>query len=295
MTPLRLLSIDRTLGASRLSLTCLVPVLFAVACLALATPAAALDVNGYLPAEGHGDVAFSYTAESWDRFWNGERLVANPDVVPTDINTVTLWARYGITDDLALIVNLPYVDADSDGGANLGESDLQDLSVLLMHRFASVDSGAVRHRWLVGGGIRHPASNYEEDAAVDVGDGTTDLLTRIVYQLEAGRFYASQQVGFDIRGEDAPSGWALYTELGYTTGRLTWIGYYQQQLANGGTDIGEPGSTFPSNEEEFEKVGAKVFGRINDRFGLSLTGFTTLDGRNTAETEGLSLGAVFGF
>ena len=66
-------------------------------------------------------------------------------------------------------------------------------------------------------------------------------------------------------------------------------------LANGGTDIGDSGFTFPSNQEEFQRVGLRVFGRFNDRFGLSGSYFTTLDGRNSAETEGFSVGTVFGF
>lgn len=267
----------------------------ALGVLALGTPALALDLNGFLPAAGRGDVAVSYTAESWDEFWVGEREVTEPALGTVDIDSYTLWGRFGLTDDAALIVNLPYVSADGDGPAPFEGSDLQDATVLALFRFASIESGELRHRWLAGAGLRTPASGYEANAPIDIGDGTTDVLTRLVYQVEYRGFYASQQVGYDLRSLDAPDHWALYTELGLTTGRITWIGWYQQVLATGGTDIGDPGFTFPSNEEELQRAGLRLYGRVTDRFGVSAGGFTTLDGRNTAKSEGYSIGLVAGF
>ena len=51
--------------------------------------------------------------------------------------------------------------------------------------------------------------------------------------------------------------------------------------------------TFPSNQEEYSRVGGKIYGRITDSFGLSGLFFTTLDGRNTGETDGFSVGVNF--
>lgn len=274
----------------------LIRALVLLAALAAAGPAGAIDVNGFLPAAGKGDIALSYTAESWDQFWVGETEVDSPPELGTvDITSVTLWARYGLTDDVAVIFNLPHVDVDNDGAVDFDDSDLQDAAALFLYRFASHGGGALRHRWLGGLGLRTPASGYEANLPVDIGDGTTDILTRLVYQLEWDRGYFSQQVGYDLRSKDAPDNWTLYTEVGLTTGPVTWIAFYQQVLASAGTDIGDPGFTFPSNEEEFQRAGLRVFGRFSDHFGLSASGFTTLDGRNSAQTEGFSAGAVFGF
>ena len=65
--------------------------------------------------------------------------------------------------------------------------------------------------------------------------------------------------------------------------------------SDGGTDIGDPGFTFPSNQEEYDRLGGKVYVRINDRFGLSFSGFSTLDGRNTGDSTGASLGFNYRF
>jgi hypothetical protein len=262
--------------------------------LTLCAPLAALDLNGFMPAAGEGAVALSYTSEGYDEFWVGETRVSDPGVGDVEIDSIALWMRYGLTDRIALVANVPHVDASSDGLGGFEDSGLQDLSALVL--FRALETGdAVRHRVVAGGGVRTPISDYEANLPVDLGDGTTDALLRLVYQLEAGGFYASQQVGYDLRGDDAPDGLALYTEAGYSWPRLTLNGFYLRYLADGGTDIGDPGFTFPSNEDETERLGAKVFARLTDRLGAQAAIFETLDGRNSGDTSGFSAGFVFGF
>ena len=254
--------------------------------LLLPSSAGALDITGFLPARGGGDLAFSFTSEGYDEFWVGETKVSDPGVGEVDITSLSLWFDWGFTDDLALVGNVAHVDAESDGLGGFEDSGLQDLSVLLKYRF--LNSGP--HSLVAAGGVRTPLSDYEANLPVDLGDGTTDALARLVYLFNSGAFYFSQQVGYDLRGDDAPDGIPLYTELGFTTGALTWIGFYSQLTARDGTDIGDPGFTFPSNKDEYSRVGAKLYARLGDRWGFSVLGFTTLDGRNSGETQGFSLG-----
>lgn len=273
------------------------PAAWAVLAAALLLPAstAAMNLNGFLPARGEGAVAISYTAESYDEFWVGETKVQEPALGEVETTSLSLWTRWGLTDRLALVANLPYVEVSTDGFAGFEDDGLADLEALLLFRALERSSGAVRHRLVAGAGVRTPASDYEGNAPVSLGDDTTDVLLRLVYQLERGGFYLSQQVGFDSRSDDAPDGFPLYTEVGYTVGSITFSGSYSRLFADGGTDIGEPGFTFPSNQEEYERVGAKLFGRFTDRIGGSLSAFTTLDGRNTGETTGASAGLVLSF
>lgn len=254
------------------------------------TPAFAMDVNGFLPAAGSGDVALSFTDEGYDEFWVGTTKVSDPGVGDVEIQSLSLWGRWGFTDRFAVVANLPYVDADSDGLGGFSDSGIQDLSALGLFRFW--ESGA--HSLTGGAGIRTDVGDYEPNLPVDLGDGTTDGLFRLVYQFNNGPFYVSQQVGYDLRGGDAPDGFPFYTETGYTFGRVTLSGWYQHYEADGGTDIGDPGFTFPSNREEFQRLGAKVYARATNRWGVSVAGFTTLDGRNTGDTSGFSVGFVAG-
>ncbi|HBL28264.1 MAG TPA: hypothetical protein DD490_15625 [Acidobacteria bacterium] len=259
--------------------------------LALTSPAGATNLNGFLPEKGHGDLAVSYTAEGYDEFWVGEVKVSDPGVGEVEIDSLSVWFLWGLTDDLALVLDVAHVDASSDGLGGFGESGLQDGSVLLKYRF--FESGP--HRLVGGLGVRTPLSDYEANLPVDLGDGTTDVLFRLVYQAQAGSFYFSQQVGYDLRGDDAPDAWPLYTEAGYTFGKATATVFYSRLIADGGTDIGDPGFTFPSNKDETSRLGLKIYGRINDRFGVAASGFQTLDGRNSGDTTGYSGSLVVRF
>lgn len=266
--------------------------ILALAVVVLGMPLDAMDINGFLPGRGQGDVALSYTSEGYDEFWVGETKVSDPGVGEVDIKSISLWLQWGLTDDLAIVANLPHVDASSDGLGGFEDSGLQDLSALLKYRFLS--SGP--HSLVGAAGVRVAAQDYEGNLPVDLGDNTTDALFRVVYQFQTPVFYFSQQLGFDLRGDDAPDGYPLYTELGFTAGRITYGGFYSRLIADsGGTDIGDPGFTFPSNQEEYSKAGAKIYARVTDRFGLSAAYFTTLDGRNTGDIDGFSVGAVLSF
>jgi len=265
-------------------------VTLAVVALAVAAPSRAMDINGFLPDKGHVDVALSYTSETYDKFWVGKTEVAVPNGGMVDTKSTALWLQWGVTNDLALVANLPYVDVKSDG-FGLKDSGLQDLSALLKYRFWS--SGP---NHLVGGlGVRTAVTHYESNLPVTLGHDTTDILFRLVYQYQAEHFYFSQQVGYDLRNKDAPNDYPLYTELGFTAGPVTYSGFYSRLITNSGTDIGDPGFTFPSNRQEYSRLGAKVYGRVTDRFGLSAAYYQTLDGRNVGDSSGFSGAVVLRF
>lgn len=262
-----------------------------------ALPAAAYDLNGFMPAAGEATVALGYTAEGYDEFYRGEtRVPTPPGLGEVDTRSFTLWFRYGVTDRLAFILNLPHVDTEGDGTAGFNDSGVGDVTILLKTRLLATGSGSVRHSLTGAGGLRAAVRDYVADAPVSLGDGSNDLLVRLVYQVEGNGFYFSQQVGYDLRSGDVPDGVPLHGELGYTFGRTPTVNlFYTRYLADGGTDIGDPGFTFPSNQEEYDRVGAKVYVRFRDGWGAALSGYTTLDGRNTGDATGVSLSGVFGF
>lgn len=270
---------------------------FVLLAASLLTPAAsALDLNGFLPAAGEGAAALSYSAESYDEFWRGDAKVPTPPPLgEVETTTASLWLRWGFTDRLAVVANVPYVEVEGDGTMGFEDDGVGDVEALLLFSALDRSSGTARHRLIAGVGGRTPASNYVADAPVSLGDGSTDLLVRVVYQLELASFYLSQQAGFDSRGDDVPDTFPLYTEAGYTWGRLTGSLFYSRLLADGGTDIGDPGFTFPSNEEEYSRAGGKVYVRFGERVGVAASAFTTLDGRNTGDATGGALGFIVKF
>ena len=271
-------------------------------CFCLLTPwafgsaALASDLTGFLPAAGEGVVALSLTDESYDDFWVGDQKVSEPARGEISTESASLWLSWGLTDRLALIANVAYVDTEASGPAGLEDSGPQDASLMLAGRVWQSNSdfnrGSKSHSLTLAAGIRTAIESYEANAPVARGDETTDGLLRLVYLFRSGRFYWSQQVGFDLRGGEAPDSFPFYTELGWSTARVTWVASYSRLLADGGTDIGEPGFTFPSNREEYSRLGAKVIAAVSPRWAVFGGGFTTLDGRNAGNAEGFTLGVI---
>jgi len=254
----------------------------------------ASDLNGFLREPGHGDVAFSFTSESYDHFWAGQTRTEAPPLGKVSNRSLSLWFAYGLTDRWTLTGDFPYVHTSGDGFADFDERDLQDFTLLLEARIATVGE-RVRSDFIGAFGARAPMVGYAANTPVSVGDGTGDWLLRFVYLLRFHGFYFSQQIGYDLRGRDAPDGLPLYSEAGQTWGPVTVSAFYSRYFANSGTDIGDPGFTFPSNKEEYGRVGGKVYGRVIDNLGLAAYYFTTVSGRNTGDSSGVAASVVLSF
>jgi hypothetical protein len=275
---------------------CIAAVMLAALC---GAPAAAFDpltrnegsLDGTLPAAGRGEVTLAFSAQDFDEFWVGETKVTDPGVGTVEFDVLSLELEWGFTDDLAVAVALAQVDASSDGLGRFGDSGLQDITALLEYRLLA----AGPHSLLIAGGVRTPAGDYESNLPVDLGDHTTDLMGRVVYGYHRGAFTFSQQLGIDHRSDDAPDGYPFYTELGFAPGRLELVVWYRRLLVNDGSDIGDPGFTFPGNREESSRLGVEVSGRLGGRLSLGAGYFTTLDGRNTGDMEGVSAHAKLHF
>jgi hypothetical protein len=254
----------------------------------------AMDLDGYMWPKGHGAAAISFTSQSYDEFWAGTTKVSDPGVGKVDTESWTLWVVHGVSDRLNLVANLPYISTESDGTGGFGQSALQDLSLMGKYRFLTVGSSA-RSDFIGALGIRTIASNYEiQNSVVDIGDGTADWLARFIYQLHMSRFHLTQSIGWDRRGGDAPNGRPIYTVIGTSWKPIIIDAFYQRLDARGGTDIGS-GAPFPSNKEELERAGLKVWGRVSDSLGLSAMYFTTLSGRNTGDASGLAVGVDYSY
>lgn len=269
---------------------CPVAALLSAVMWATAIDAWAQQMNGFLPEKGDTDIALSATAETYDQFWMGDTKVSAPPVGEVDTTSTALWARYGILDNLAMIMNASYVDVDTDGTEGFSDSGLQDLTLLLDYRF--FQSAQRHHSGLIAAGVRTPMSDYATDAPSSLGDHTTDCLMSLIYHYQGHALYFSQLVGYEVRDGDAPNGAYAYTELGRNLGPVTLAVFNSIYQAESGSDIGEPDFTFPGNQEDRWKGGAKVYSPVGANAGLSLSGWTTFDGRNTGESTGASLSMV---
>lgn len=260
----------------------------------IASPAVAQGETGFLRGEGHLDLVFGYTLDTYDEFWIGSDKTGLPDVGRVDRQGYGLYAAYGLCDTIDLIASGSYVTVDSDGLANFDdEKDFQDL--LLAAKWRVLEARRGRATWSLSllPGIKLPLSDYEDNAVTAIGDGQVDLRARVVghVQLDNGAF-ASLETGYDRRNDVPDDEFPLHLTVGATLGGTLTVAPFLSRIDSlGGTDIGDPGG-FTPNEEDILRAGVGLYVRLNESFGLTGNYRTTLDGRNTGDVEGYSLGLV---
>jgi hypothetical protein len=251
--------------------------------------------NAFLPPAGGTTLAVSHTFEHYETFWMGDVEVSDDGIGRVGTASSSVWLQTSFAEDVALVASLAYVDVRGDGLGGLRDEGIQDGMFLLRYRFLDRSAAGLRHTCVVGAGARLPGSSYDPDGAVALGDGTRDGLLRLVYQLQAPRFadaYLAMEGGYDARESAASDATTFGAELGATYRRFSLAGMLGGMWADGGTDIGDPGSTYPGLDEDWLRVGGKAYYRVSRTFGLALSGFTTLTGRNTGVSSGISTSLV---
>ncbi len=263
----------------------------------LGIPLFAQGETGFLRGEGKLDIAASYILDSYDEFWVGSHKVSDPAVGEVERQSYALYGAYGLSDDVDLILSGAYVEADSDGtGGFPEESDLQDLLAAAKWRICErMIGGGSTFSFALLPGIKVPMTDYENNAVTAIGDGQVDLRARVVAQLDfANGSFAALETGYDRRNGSPDDEVPAHLTIGTTIAqRLTVSPFLSRVESLGGPDIGNP-SGFPPVEEDYTRAGVSLFWRLNERWGLTGSWRTTLDGRNTGDADGFSIGVVLG-
>jgi len=267
-------------------------------CVALSSalfPASAQGETGFLRGKGNTDIVLATTLDTYDEFWVGTDRVAMAGVGEVDRMTYTLYSAYGATDDIDVILGASYVEAEADGAGNFpDESDLQDALLAAKWRVYehALESGT-RFSVALLPGVKLPLSDYEENNVTAIGDGQVDVRARFVSQVHfANGAFIALETGYDRRNGAPDDEFPIHLTLGATVLEgLTLSPFLSRVDSLGGSDIGDPRG-FPYNEEDFTRVGLSAYYRLSQRFGLTGSWRTTIDGRNTGDVDGFSLGVV---
>jgi len=263
-------------------------------------------VDGFMRGQGKLDVALSGSYESYEEFWKGTTLVKEPNLGKISTSSINLYAAYGITDFLDVVVAAPFVSTSPNAGYWSDQSGVQDVSAALKLRALQASiPGIGKLDLLAAAGIALPTHSYINDAPVAIGhysqNGDFRLLAH--YTTTFGIF-ATLQGGYIRRGNveldkgfetTVPDAVDLSGKIGYATEDLYAAAWIHRQNAQGGTDIA-PQNTFPSNGISFTRVGldvAKPLSMLVKGLGVSAGGAYTLDGRNIGKSFRVSLGAYY--
>lgn len=268
-------------------------------------------VSAFMSGKGKGAVALSYNSESYD----------NVFLVPTDskgvpvfndvtLNSISLYATYGITDRLEVVASLPYITATGNASqAVLNElgyenerSGIQDLSLFVKYNPFTAELGDNTLSFQVAAGLRTPLGSYAVDeglqSIIAIGNRATSLNGLAIAQFKTGfGLFASTQAGCSLRNGEVPNALLGEIKLGYAGARFYVDAWYAGQVSDGGVNILGEGFTgfFPATDVSFNRAGINVFVPIAGGFGISGGVSKYLSGRNIGESTGVSGGLIYSF
>jgi len=275
-------------------------------------------VSGFMAGKGHGSVVVSGTTEHYNSVYLApDKIDAVPVFRQVRVNSVNLYATYGITDKIDAIVSLPYIQAKgkADGGvindldnlystagyANTRQG-FQDVTGLLKFKAYSVELGSNTLDLLGVASVSTPISNYQTNTGygyiIAIGNRATKVSTAGVAHLKTSSgVFLTGQAGYSLRNNQVPNAFLGEAKIGYAGPKTYLEGFVAIQESHGGTDISEQGFSgfFPATRVNFVRVGGSLYRPIAKGVGLILGASTYVAGRNIGKATGYSAGVSYNF
>ena len=259
--------------------------------------------DGFTKGKGNGSLVVSYSWERYDEFYAGANLMEG---INTGLRTwggeittqsVSLYGTVGLTDELDLIVNVPYIAVQGAGVDTVSQEDsgLQDASLFIKWRPLLIETGGGNLSFLGALGFATPLSDYEEDLPLSIGNQSTRADLRLIthFQSNAGLF-GELQAGYSLRSNNVPNATLLSAKIGYAANAFYIDLWSETQISDGDAlDIGQ----VPFNETRvnYTQVGASLFVPVVSSFGVSAGVGRYVSGRNVGLATRFSGGLVYSF
>ncbi|GAC1589930.1 MAG: hypothetical protein NVS3B25_07930 [Hymenobacter sp.] len=269
-----------------------------------------------MAGKGHGSVVVSGTTERYTSVYLAPDKI---DVVPifqeVRVNSLNLYATYGLTDKIDAVISLPYIQSKgkADGtvvsdlnnlyatqGYTNVRQGLQDITGLLKFKTYTVELGSSILDLLGVVSFSAPISNYQTNTGygyiIAIGNRATKLTTAGVAHLKTSSgVFATGQVGYGFRSEEVPNALVGEAKIGYAGPKTYLEGYASFQESHKGTDISETGFNgfFPATRVNYIRLGGSVYRPIAKGVGVVLGVSTYVAGRNIGKSTGYSAGVSY--
>lgn len=275
-------------------------------------------VSGFMSGKGHGSVVVSGTTERYETVYLApDKIDGVPIFQEVRVNSVNLYATYGLSDKIDAIVSLPYIqskgkargavinDLDAlfpeEGYANVRQG-LQDITGLLKFKSYSREIGGSILDLLGVVSFSTPVSNYETNTGygyiIAIGNRATKYTASGIAHLKTSSgVFATGQLGYSLRTGMVPNALVGEAKVGYAGPKTYVEGFASFQESNGGTDISQEGFNgfFPSTRVNFLRLGASFYRPLAKGVGVVLGASTYVAGRNIGKSTGYSAGLSYNF
>lgn len=268
-------------------------------------------ISGFMQGKGKGNVSISYSSEKYDEVYLvPEQVDGVPVFNEVQISSTSLYATYGITDQLDVVLSLPYIaskgNASQDVLNNLNFSNerkgIQDVSVFVKYNPFYFDYGSSSLRLIGALGLKTPVGNYKENeglqSIIAIGNRSTTLsaIGLAMFKMNTG-FFASGQFGGNLASNDVPNSYISEIKLGYAIKAFYGDAFVANQTSTSGVDILGEGfqGFFPATQVNYTKIGLNLYVPVYNSLGVAAGASTLVDGRNIGKATGFYGALVYKF
>ncbi len=269
-------------------------------------------VDGFFSEVGALSVTTTYTRGSFEQFYFGEQKRDLNDEEVTPFSELTqdiysVYAKYEIATDLVTYINVPFVVGNGGGVTDpinneTSVSGIQDVSLGLKYRLKKYRFENSHLSILSALTIEIPG-DYEPNGILSIGSGSmnADFTGGLHYNTNSG-FFTTLLGSYSFRDDlqsngdfNVPNAVVGTAKVGYANSFFYIDGWIDHISSTSGVDIGGAGfaGNFPETKVQFTKVGATLYKKFNEQFGLSAGAGTIIDGRNVGKSTTFSIGLTY--
>jgi hypothetical protein len=250
-------------------------------------------------------VMFSNT--SWTNYWEGTFKRDNGNMGTVSSNMYSVMATYGITNNLIVTANVPYVTTNASAGTLDGQKGVQDLSINLKWRGLRINSGNQQFSLLASITGSIPLTNYQADfEPLSLGFHSKNFTARAIVDYNIGKAFVTGSGAYMTRSNITIDRNSYYTteliysnqvELPNVSNFNFRAGYRSKYFiaeavgdistSLGGFDIPKNDMPFPSNRMNMTSVGLNLRYRLKSLYSLEFTAGDdyVVDGRNVGQSN----------
>lgn len=274
------------------------------------------DVDGIMMGKRNicGGLVYGYSA--WNQYWEGQNLRTNENIGTVSSNSVWAMVNYGISDKLNVIAMLPYISNKASAGTLIGQSGLQDASLILKWDCYGSKFKNIFYNFIVLGGFSTPTTNYVADyLPLSIGIQSSNLMGKMMLDIQKNNWSATASINAAYRSNVTIDRDAYYTteliysnqvQLPFVMGYNLRAGYrkdadvivetvFDCMNTIGGFDIRKNDMPFLSNNMDVCRLGINLKFPIAIVNGLSFTANSmyTVSGRNMGKSTSFMAGILY--
>ena len=246
-----------------------------------------------------------YSNSSWKNYWEGTLKRENLNLGTVSTQALSLMGAYGVTGNLNLLFNAPFIKTNASAGTMKGMEGLQDLSLFVKWMPIETALGNGTFSLYTIGGISLPLTNYHADyLPLALGLHSKTASARLMLDYQLGQYFVTGSATYVVRDNIKIDRNAYYTtqshltnevempnasnfnfRAGYRSSKLIAEAVLNKWTTLGGFDITRNNMPFPSNRMNATTIGANFKYVVTANHNLSLIGGgnTGISGRNMGQ------------